>query len=469
MEAYIKSISSWLTDGSSHISDILTIVGMSGIGKTCLARYAFGLHSSKFDTSSFIEGINARCTEHFSGLLDLQKQLYGDISKKLPFQVHDVSVYTSKIENALARKRVLIVLDDIGSFKELDALLGYKVLHPGSKIIITTKDASLTETCALFKSQVHPSHKKVSLNGLYLSASLELLYIHAFNSQKPKEGYKEVSEKLVKYCDGHPLALEVLGKSLQNRDVAYWEECIKVLKKEPHSHINKALKMSFDALLSKNDKDLFKHIACFFVGIDRDVTETILNACDINTISGLTNLTDRCLLRIGWENKLMMHQLVQEMGRDLVRQENPEKPWKRSRLWCHEESFKVLKQKKTKRNHLAQKMKSWEMALKENVDLKGKDAKDRDPIAFTHRNHLVLSLQNSHPYIAGISFFQIAYEEDEIKSGSASPPSPAFDIDGYGVQKEFSSEHKTLSSDFRVKVFQEKHTKSFPSSVKHPK
>ncbi|KAI3683226.1 hypothetical protein L1987_83726 [Smallanthus sonchifolius] len=194
------------------------------------------------------------------------------------------------IENALAHKRVFIVLDDVDTLDQLDALLGNTCLHPGSKIIITTKDASLTERCALFKSQVHSNHREVLLNGLYESESLELLCIHAFNSQTPKEGYKEVSEKVVKYCDGHPLALQVLG---------------------------------------------------------RDVAETILNACDINTRSGITNLTDRCLLSIRW-NKLIMHQLVQEMGRDLVRQESPDKPWERSRLWCHNESFEVLKQKKTK-------------------------------------------------------------------------------------------------------------------------
>ncbi|CAH1440826.1 unnamed protein product [Lactuca virosa] len=47
-----------------------------------------------------------------------------------------------------------------------------------------------------------------------------------------------------------------------------------------------------------------------------------------------------------------MHQLVQEMGRFEVRQESPDKPWKRSRLWCHKESFKVLKHKKGKGNLL---------------------------------------------------------------------------------------------------------------------
>ncbi|XP_076896501.1 disease resistance protein RPP2A-like [Bidens hawaiensis] len=93
--------------------------------------------------------------------------------------------------------------------------------------------------------------------------------------------------------------------------------------------------------------ELFKHIECFFVGKDRDLTETILKACDIETRYGIMNLVDRCLLSTEEYNKcLMMHSLIQDMGRDLVRQESLTKPWKRSRLWRHEESFKVLKQEK---------------------------------------------------------------------------------------------------------------------------
>ncbi|CAH1440762.1 unnamed protein product [Lactuca virosa] len=350
MENHINFVTSWLKDGSSHTADILTISGMGGIGKTSLAKHVYGLYSHEFHKSSCIEDISRACDGKFNGLLDLQKQLCNDISKTSSIKVHDALVYTSKIENIVARKRVFLALDDINTLDQLDALLGSKGFHPGSKIIITTKERRLIERCALFKTDIKPKHTELLLQGLHETESWKLLCLHAFKCNYPKTGYEGVLYKLVKYCQGHPLALVVLGKSLYDRDVTYWEGCIEGLKKETDSHVNNVLRMSFNSLPSKNDKDLFKYIACFFVGIDRDVAETILKACNINIRSGIPNLFDRFLLTIGGKNELKMHQLVQEMGRFEVHQESLDKPWKRSLLWCHEESFRVLKQKKGKGN-----------------------------------------------------------------------------------------------------------------------
>ncbi|GJZ63251.1 TMV resistance protein N-like protein isoform X1 [Tanacetum coccineum] len=244
--------------------------------------------------------------------------------------VHDVSVYTSTIENALARKKVFIILDDIDSPDQLDVIHGNKGFHPGSKIIITTKDASLTERCALFRAQVQPKHTKHKLKSLHVSDSLKLLCLHAFKSEDLKEGYKAVSDNIVNYYEGHPLALKVLG---------------------------------------------------------RDFTETILRACNINTRSGITHLVDKCLLHIDWNNVLSMHSLVQEMGRDEVRQESPDKPWKHSRLWCHEESFKVLKQKKDKANLLGL---SLDMQMLENEKLR--ESSELKTAAFSNMDSLMILL-----------------------------------------------------------------------------
>ncbi|CAI9269408.1 unnamed protein product [Lactuca saligna] len=83
--------------------------------------------------------------------------------------------------------------------------------------------------------------------------------------------------------------------------------------KETDYHINNVLRMSFNALPSNNDKELLKHIAYFFVGIDKDDSETILNACDTKTRSRITYLVDKCLLSIGLNNELKMQQLIQAM------------------------------------------------------------------------------------------------------------------------------------------------------------
>ncbi|XP_076959804.1 disease resistance protein Roq1-like [Bidens hawaiensis] len=173
-----------------------------------------------------------------------------------------------------------------------------------------------------------------------MDASLELLYYHAFRPNYPNEGYKEVFEKLANYCDGLPLALEVLGKILYKRDVDFWDATLEDLKKKPELKIGSVLQISFDSLSSEN-KELFKHIACFFVGKDREFTEIILN-----TRTGITHLVEKCLLSVKRDNKLAMHSLIQDMGRDFVHQESPEIIWKRSRIWRHEDSFKVLGKKR---------------------------------------------------------------------------------------------------------------------------
>jgi len=43
-------------------------------------------------------------------------------------------------------------------------------------------------------------------------------------------------------------------------------------------------------------------------------------------------------------NKLWMHELLQEMAKELVRCEYPKEPGKRSRLWFHEDVLHVLNQ-----------------------------------------------------------------------------------------------------------------------------
>ncbi|CAL5378174.1 unnamed protein product [Camellia sinensis] len=51
------------------------------------------------------------------------------------------------------------------------------------------------------------------------------------------------------------------------------------------------------------------------------------------------------LLTIDDYNKINMHQLLQDMGREIVCQESPKEPGKHSRLWHHKDSFTILREK----------------------------------------------------------------------------------------------------------------------------
>ncbi|KAI3802752.1 hypothetical protein L1987_30895 [Smallanthus sonchifolius] len=87
-------------------------------------------------------------------------------------------------------------------------------------------------------------------------------------------------------------------------------------------------------------KMLFLHIACFFVGKDRDYVEKILGP-DYSAVSGIKTLIYRCLLSVSPNKKLTMHRLLQEMGKHIVRQES-DIPAERSRVWLSSDSHKIL-------------------------------------------------------------------------------------------------------------------------------
>ena len=90
-------------------------------------------------------------------------------------------------------------------------------------------------------------------------------------------------------------------------------------------------------------KELFLDIACFFKeenkGGIRDVLESFGYYPDYN----IDILMEKSLITIGISGKLRMHDLLQEMGHEIVRRESPKEPGGRSRLWMYEDVLHVLK------------------------------------------------------------------------------------------------------------------------------
>ncbi|WCJ41975.1 Disease resistance protein (TIR-NBS-LRR class) family [Euphorbia peplus] len=335
IDSRIVNINSWLQDGSNDVG-VAAIYGAGGIGKTTLAKIIFNQNQNfeRFDGSSFLANVR-EASEQPDGFVRLQKKLLSDISKGKTQKIYNVDEGITKIKNVISRRRVFLVLDDVDQLEQYNALIGMKEWFcPGSKIIITTRHERL-----LKPREVKRMFRVDELNDI---ESLQLFSWHAFAQEHPFEDFQEQTVRSVSLCGGLPLALQVLGSSLSGKSIEVWESALRKLEAIPDSKIQAILKVSYDSLEDDHDKNVFLDIACFFTGKDKAYVISILEGCKLYAVVGINNLLGRCLLTINEDSKLMMHLLIRDMGREIVRQEAPDDPGKRSRLWRHRDAFDVL-------------------------------------------------------------------------------------------------------------------------------
>ena len=314
-----------------HNGCMIGICGMGGSGKTTLARVVYEILRDHFEGSSFIA--NAREYSKKLDLLQLQQLLLADILEERNIEIRSVYHGVDMIKRRLCHKKVLIVLDNVNKLDQLENLAGgHDWFGPGSLIIITTRDEHLLVH--------HGVHKIYKPNLLCSDDALKLFCLKAFKNEKPKEDYMQLSMDVVHYANGLPLALVTFGSFLFGRTVDIWQSALDRFKENPKREIFDTLKVSYDEL-EEMWKDIFLDVACFFRGKMKDQVIEILEACGFHARIGIQVLVDKCLLTIE-NDTLQMHELVQEMGMEIVRQESREEPGKRSRLWLRKDLFHVL-------------------------------------------------------------------------------------------------------------------------------
>ncbi|KAM3738987.1 hypothetical protein ACB098_09G171800 [Castanea mollissima] len=313
------------------------IYGLGGVGKTTIAKAIYNRVSYHFEAKIFLENVREK-SETNEGIIHLQDTLISEILGGMSLKVHNECRGTNMINKILCQKKVLFILDDVDNLVQLKSLLGKcDWFAPGSRIIMTTRDKHLLST---FRNGVSTSTYLVE--GLAENEAIELFSKHAFESHEPNEDYLTLANRVVRYAKGLPLALVVMGADLYGKTKPEWESALNKYEKIPNRDIQKILKLSYEGL-EDTEKHIFLDIACFFKGycMNYDKVVDILEACGLYPVIGIQKLIDKCLLTKD-EKQLSMHDLLQQMGREIVRQESPDNLGERSRLWCYEDTLNVL-------------------------------------------------------------------------------------------------------------------------------
>ncbi|CAN6722755.1 unnamed protein product [Malus baccata var. baccata] len=331
MDSHLDEMNLRLCLGTEDVR-FVGIWGMGGIGKTTIARAVYEEIACQFEAYCFLENVKEGFSRH--GAIHMQEELLSRILKEEVRSLGTLDKGSKMIWERLAKKKVFLVLDDVDNIDQIEGLLGkQRSFGCGSRIIITTRDEQLL-------SGVDAIYRPKFLSD---NEALDLFMQYAFRTNQPARDHNHLARHAIEYAQGLPLALKVLGAFLDNRSVREWEDVLEKIRKSPPKGILDVLRTSFDGL-DDSEKDIFLDIACFFKGMKKDYATNILDGCGFYPHNGLRVLIDRALITISYYGTLEMHDLLAEMGWEIVRQESIKEPGRRSRLWSYEDVHPVLTQ-----------------------------------------------------------------------------------------------------------------------------
>ncbi|KAM7469045.1 hypothetical protein LguiA_007228 [Lonicera macranthoides] len=321
MKSRIEKVISLLGEDPNVVRTV-GIWGLSGIGKSTLARAVYRQIEDQFNVSCFLDEVGKASKE--DGLRSLQRHLLSKTLGRKDLQIASDMDGIALMTTRLRYIRVLLVLDDVDSLEQLEALAGsHEWFGRGSRIIITTRDRKLL--LARDEVQIHEARL------LDYFEATKLFCFKAFNDKCPPEDFKELSNQVIYYCGGLPLALEVLGSALCREDSDIWKDSLRKLREVgPCGNILKKLKIGFDGL-EENVQNTFLDIACFFEGRKEECVTRILDSFDFYPKLSIRILIHKSLIHC-LDGCVWMHQLIRDMGQHIIRR-NAQEPGKYSRLW----------------------------------------------------------------------------------------------------------------------------------------
>ncbi|XP_062197572.1 disease resistance protein Pik-2-like isoform X2 [Phragmites australis] len=190
----------------------VSIVGVGGLGKTTLAKASYDKLKSHYDCGAFVSvGRNPDLVKVFKDILFyLDKHEYKDIhntGRGIDLLIHELREF-------LEKKRYFIVIDDIWEPQSWEKIkLALVENNCGSRIITTTRKFEVAKEAG----------EVYKLQPLSYDNSKKLFYTRIFGEEKSHDNQPdEVCDKILKKCDGIPLAIITMASLLVGNPKEEW-------------------------------------------------------------------------------------------------------------------------------------------------------------------------------------------------------------------------------------------------------
>ncbi|PWA91696.1 TMV resistance protein N [Artemisia annua] len=306
---------------------MVAVLGISGSGKTTIAKAVYDRIAADFNVSCFIQDINSYVYRGPNWKVDLQRDSISCLTGNDRF-IASHNDGAAKIMKLISGQKLFLVLDDVDTFEQLQVLsIPSASFHCESRIIVTTRN---------MESLSNLQHTSYNIEFLDKSESFEL-FTRLIGTGEPME--KKFVDEIVKCAGGLPLVLEVWSRHFTDYDRNLWPSMLETLKRIPHEDTQKKLRISYDSL-PKRAQNLFLDIACFFDGMYKDTIVKVLQDEDFSPNFEIQNLVHKFLVKNDFSS-ISLHDVIRKMGREVVRQEDEDEPGKRTRLMGYRDVIRV--------------------------------------------------------------------------------------------------------------------------------
>jgi predicted ATPase/DNA-binding XRE family transcriptional regulator len=291
---------------------LLTLTGPGGVGKTRLALEVAHQLRDSFDYGACFVSLVGTSSSEF---------IVPAIADSLGFSFSGTVELKTQLFNFLKEKSLLLVLDNLEHLLDgielLDELLERA---PNIKLLTTSREQLNLRAEWAFEVQGLPVPSNVELNNLESNSAAALFIQHARQVNAkfvPTPEDLPAIQRICQIVEGLPLGLELAAtwvRTLPCREIAREiERSMDFLatsaRDMPVRH--RSMRAVFDhswSLLSVGEQSVLMRLSVFRGGFTRQAAEQVADA----TLSILSSLVDKSLIRRSENNRYDLHELVRQ-------------------------------------------------------------------------------------------------------------------------------------------------------------